>query len=161
MVIVLFGVSGAGKTTVGRILAEDLGWAFIDADDFHSAANVSKMSQGFPLDDEDRKDWLASLSNLIREHITAGSNLVLACSALKAAYRAQLAVNENVLFVYLKADRDVTAERLAKRSGHFMDPALLNSQYDTLEEPEVDSITVDSISGPEEIVRLIKFQIFQ
>lgn len=161
MVIVLFGVSGAGKTTVGRLLAEDLGWTFIDADDFHPPENVSKMSQGIPLDDEDRKDWLASLSNVIREHITAGSDLVLACSALKAAYRAQLSVNQNVHFVYLKADRDITAERLAKRSGHFMDPRLLNSQFDTLEEPQADSMRVDSRLETEEIMRIIKRQVFQ
>ena len=102
MVIIIMGVSGAGKTTVGQLLAKELGWKFYDADDFHSAANKDKMSRGVPLTDEDRADWLASLRSLLNQNIEASQSIVLACSALKQEYQDVLRVNKEVHFVYLQ-----------------------------------------------------------
>lgn len=136
MVIILFGVSGAGKTVVGRLLAEKLGWPFYDADDFHSATNVEKLRQGVSLTDADRKPWLESLSGLIERSLAKGEDAVLACSALKKAYRSQLKAGAEVKLVYLRGDYALIARRLRQRRGHFMDPALLQSQFADLEEPD-------------------------
>lgn len=142
LVIVIMGVSGAGKTTHGRALAAALGWDFADADDHHPAANLAKMRAGTPLDDADRAPWLAALRALIEGHLNAGRPLVLACSALKQAYRDGLwADRPRMRLVYLEGTREELAARLAARSGHFMPAALLDSQLADLE-PPADAIRV-------------------
>ncbi len=151
MIIVLMGVSGAGKTTVGCALAQNLSWRFADADDFHSAANVAKMHAGIPLTDEDRAPWLQSLREAIAGWLACGENVVLACSALKASYRDILQVDSQVKFVYLHASFDLIAGRLALRQGHYMNPHLLRSQFEALEEPG-NTLTVDASLPPMSIV---------
>jgi len=158
VVVLLMGVSGAGKTAVGKLLASQLGWEFADADDYHSAANVEKMRNGIPLMDADREPWLESLRAWIVAWIAAGKNGVLACSALKKAYRDKLVAGPEVRVVYLKADRELLRERLLGRHGHYMKEGLLESQIATLEEPE-DAIIVDGGESPEEIARQIRVQL--
>lgn len=150
--IILMGISGVGKTTIGQVLAERLGWRFFDADDFHPDANVAKMQRGTPLTDEDRKEWLDRLSLLIGSCVASREPAVLACSALKRSYRAKLRRgHEGVIFVYLKATREVVEGRLGDRKGHFFHPDLLESQIAALEEP-VDAVIVDAAASVEEIV---------
>jgi len=155
MVIVLMGVTGSGKTTVGFALAESLHWQFVDADDFHSPANVAKMQAGIPLDDSDRVPWLASLHNAVESWLQKNSNVVLACSALKQAYRGQLLVSPEVRLVYLRGDSGLISRRLSERQGHYMDPALLPSQFAALEEPQ-DALVVDVHAAVPEIVAYIR-----
>ena len=155
MVIVLMGVTGSGKTTVGRGLARELGWRFYDGDDFHPAANVEKMSRGVPLDDDDRRPWLATLGELIRDCLRRGAGAVLACSALKESYRACLLIDERVKLVYLKVDHGLVRGRLDARRGHFMKTPLLDSQFDALEEPAEES-HFDASAPPDEIVERIR-----
>jgi len=155
MIVLLMGVSGAGKTTIGELLASDLGWQFADADDYHSAANVEKMRNGIPLTDADRAPWLETLRSLIASWIAAKTNAVLGCSALKQAYREILEVSPEVHTVYLKATPGVLAQRLRARHGHFMTEQLLQSQLATLEEPG-DAIVVNADRSPAEIVAEIK-----
>ena len=150
MIIIVMGVAGSGKTTIGRRLAERLGWPFYDGDDFHPPANIEKMSHGIPLNDDDRSNWLSALAALIREQLANGRSAVVACSALKQHYRDQLRINDQVRFVYLKGSYQVIWQRLQARSGHYMKAALLASQFATLEEPS-DALTV-SIEQPEEQV---------
>ena len=157
MVIILMGVTGSGKSTAGRKLAESLGWKYFDADDFHSAANVWKMKRGVPLNDEDRKPWLESLRRLIEDSLANDQPAVLACSALKQSYRDVLIIDERVKLVYLKGDYDLIKARLSARSNHYMNPALLDSQFQTLEEP-VGALCIDIQSPPEEIVDIIRTQ---
>ena len=156
-VIILMGVSGCGKTTVGQALAERLGVPFYDADDYHPAENVAKMSQGFPLNDDDRYPWLARLHELITEHVVTGQGMVLGCSALKQKYRDQLrGEHKNVHFVYLKGSFDLIWQRMQAREGHYMKAGMLQSQFDTLETPSMASALVVSIeSSPTEIVNSI------
>jgi len=136
VVIVVMGVSGVGKTTIGAMLASRLGWAYYDADDFHPAENVEKMSRGIPLTDEDREGWLEGISALIRNRVEDDAPAVVSCSALKESYRRKLEIAaDRVALLYLKAPKDVVEERIRNRSGHFFNPALLASQYLTLEEP--------------------------
>lgn len=155
MIIVLMGVTGAGKTTTGRVLAKELGWSFYDADDFHSRSNIEKMRRGIALNDEDRVVWLENLENLIREKLRSGSNGVLACSALKASYRSHLLIDPQVRLVYLRATRSLIQERLAARAGHFMNPRLIESQFAILEEPD-GAIIVDATATPEDSVAAIR-----
>lgn len=155
MVIVVMGVSASGKTTVGHLLAEELGWTFYDADDFHSDSNVEKMTRGVPLDDEDRRPWLEALRELIRECLSMGRDAVLACSALKESYRERLLFDERVRLAYLKAGRPLIRERLTERSGHFMKAQMLGSQFAALEEPE-PSTHYDASRPPAELVREIR-----
>jgi len=149
------GVSGVGKTTIGQQLARELKWPFADADEFHSEANVAKMREGIPLDDTDRAPWLQSLHDAIANWIAAGKSVVLACSALKAAYRQQLLVGPEVKLVYLHGDFDLLAQRLTTRHGHYMNPGLLHSQFDTLEAPP-DAISIDVSGTVPEIVADIR-----
>ena len=158
MVVLLMGVSGAGKSTVGKLLASELGWEFADADDFHPAANVEKMRNGIPLTDTDRGPWLESLRAVIADWIEAGKNGVLACSALKKAYRDMLVVGSEVRVVYLKADREVLRERLLGRHGHYMKEGLLESQIATLEEP-TGAIVVNGDESPEDVAREIRVRL--
>jgi gluconokinase len=159
MVVVLMGVTGSGKTTVGKALAQELGWPFLDADDLHPAANVEKLRAGIPLTDEDRAPWLKEVATAIDEAEAGGANLVLACSALKHAYREYLRHDlADVVYVCLCGPKEVIAERLSRRQGHFMNPGLLSSQFATLE-ADHDSIAVD-VRGPvPEIVRQIRGKI--
>lgn len=149
------GVSGCGKTTIGRRLAGRLGCTFLDADDFHPAGNVAKMRNGVPLTDTDRAGWLADLRTQIEARLTTGEDLVLACSALREAYRQQLAAPEEpVLFAYLRGDFETIERRLAGRSGHYMPPGLLASQFAALEEP-AQAIVVPVDLTPDEAVARI------
>ena len=155
MVIVLMGVSGAGKTTVGQMLAESLRWDFRDADDLHSQANKRKMAAGVALTDADRAPWLESLRVLIGNTVAHDGNLVLACSALKQAYRARIMIDSACeKIVYLKGSRELIASRIAHRH-HFISKDLLASQFDTLEEPH-DAVAVDVAGTPESIVEDIR-----
>ena len=155
MIIVLMGVTGVGKTTVGQALARDLHWRFADADDYHSAANIAKMHAGIPLTDEDRAPWLASSARCYCRVARPRENLVLACSALKAAYRDCLIVSPEVKLVYLRGSMELIAARLASRHGHYMDPHLLRSQFDTLEEP-ANALIVPADLTPAEMVDKIR-----
>lgn len=155
MVIVLMGVSGAGKTTVGRLLAGELGWQLLEGDDLHSAANKSKMARGIALSDADRAPWLASIRRLITGSLSRNVDAVVACSALKQAYRDEIALDPRVKIVYLRADQDLIAARIAARRGHFMSKDLLQSQFDTLEQPR-DAIEVDVSGTPQSIVEEIR-----
>jgi gluconokinase len=142
MVVILMGVSGSGKTTVGLALAESLQWQFVDADDYHPPENVAKMRAGIPLNDADRAPWLAILRDLISGWLSSKTNVVLACSALKQTYREELNTGPEVRFIYLRGDKELIAERLSARPGHYMDPHLLDSQFASLEEPH-DVVVVD------------------
>lgn len=150
--IILMGVSGCGKTTIGEQLAEKLGIPFYDGDDFHPEKNVEKMQSGVPLNDQDRLPWLVKLAEQISLMNREGGGII-ACSALKQAYRNILigAPGADVTFVYLKGDRELIADRLSEREDHYMPPDLLDSQFDDLEEPE-DAITVSIDQEPDEIV---------
>ncbi len=155
MVILLMGVAGSGKTTVGKTLAAELGWEFADGDDFHSPENVAKMHAGIALSDEDREPWLASLAKAIHEWIAARRNVVLACSALKETYRARLLISSEVKVVYLRGEYELIRRRLAQRREHYMNPELLRSQFDALEEPR-NAVMVDVTQSPEQISRSIR-----
>jgi gluconokinase len=157
MIVMLMGVSGSGKTTVGRILARDLGWGFIDADDYHPAANVEKMRRGIPLDDEDRRPWLQTLRRVVDEASGRHEDVVLACSALKHAYQEYLEqdVPQNVRYVYLSGSEELIRRRLAGRTGHFMNPGLLHSQFETLEPPG-GAVVIDVTPAPEAVAAEIR-----
>ena len=142
MIVVLMGVSGSGKTKVGRTLAASLGWSFYDADEFHPPANVAKMAAGTPLTDDDRWPWLDRIVDVLRQAGAEGRNAVLACSALRQVYRDRLARAGDVRFVYLKGDRATIAARLATRTHEYMPASLLPSQFATLEEP-ADALVID------------------
>ena len=154
MILIAMGVSGAGKTCIGEMLAERLKCSFTDGDAFHSAANKEKMHNGIPLTDDDRWPWLRTIRAAIEEKQAAHEDAVFTCSSLKRSYRDILrAGDKDVCFVYLKGSREVLQERLQTRTGHFFDPSLLQSQLDTLEEPGDDeAITVSIELTPEEIV---------
>jgi gluconokinase len=151
MIVVLMGVTGSGKTTVGILLAKRLRWEFADADDFHSASNKEKMKHGIPLTDADRAPWLAALHRQIMRWIAEKRNAVLACSALKQNYREELWTGPEVKFVYLKGTYELIYQRLLARKGHFADQHILAAQFVDLEEPS-DAITVDIGPPPEQIV---------
>jgi gluconokinase len=156
MVIVLMGVSGAGKTTVGARLAAALGWPFHDGDDLHGAQVKAKMRLGQPLTDRDRAPWLARVRALIDGLLARGENAVIACSALRETYRAKIAPDPaRVKIVYLRGSYETIAARLARRHGHFMPPGLLRSQFETLEEPR-DAIAVDIEAPPDAIAAEIR-----
>jgi gluconokinase len=155
MFIILMGVAGCGKTTIGRLLAHQLKCPFYDGDDYHPPTNVAKMASGIPLGDDDRAAWLASLAKVIRDGLERGENGVIACSALKGAYRNVLCVDPAwVKFFYLKGDYDTLLERMQSRGEHYMKPAMLQSQFAALEEP-ADVPWLDVKLEPAEIVRRI------
>jgi gluconokinase len=158
VIVIVFGVSGAGKTTIGKLLVEQLGWRFYEADDFHPRANIDKMRSGRPLTDEDRWPWLERLREQITRSLAAKENAVLACSALKRAYRERLRVNDDVKFVFLRGDYALIGQQLRHRRGHFMNPALLKSQFADLEEPKPSerAITIELGGSPQELVKEIK-----
>jgi gluconokinase/shikimate kinase len=152
-VVVLMGVSGSGKSTVGTLLAGRLGWDFEEGDDLHPATNIAKMVAGVPLDDDDRMPWLDEVAGWIRQHIEAGRSGIITCSALRRRYR-DLLRGDHVTFVYLSGTRDQIADRLADRHGHFMPASLLDSQFAILEPPGPDenAITVDGTIDSADLV---------
>jgi gluconokinase len=158
VIVIVFGVSGAGKTMIGKLLAEGLGWRFLEADDFHPRANIDKMRRGIPLTDEDRSPWLDSLREQIGKFVEARQDAVLACSALKRVYRERLRVSDDVRFVFLRGNYALIESQLRRRRGHFMNPALLRSQFADLEEPRSveDAVTIELGRTPEELVQEIK-----
>ncbi len=161
-ILVVMGVSGSGKTTIAKGLAAVLGWPLLEGDSFHPPANVAKMAPGTPLTDEDRWPWLHAIAAAIDAHRARGQSAVVACSALRRAYRDILIGGRpDVRLVYLKGARSVIARRMQDRKGHFMPPALLDSQFRTLEEPGPDEnpITVEIGGTPDEIVRDIMEQL--
>ena len=151
MIVVVMGVAGVGKTTVGTLLAEQLGWRFADADTFHSPENIKKMASGNPLTDADREPWLRALRQAVQSWIANRQDVVLACSALKESYREYLAVNTDVRFVYLSGSFPLIEERLRRRTGHYMHSEMLKSQFETLEEP-AGVPEFDVSASPQEIV---------
>lgn len=152
MIVVVMGVSGCGKSTVGQKIAERLGCAFRDGDEFHSDANRAKMHAGTPLNDDDRKPWLESIRAYMDAMTSDGRSLVVACSALKQRYRDVLrGPTSNTEFVYLKGDFELLQSRLSARKDHFFNPSLLRSQFDALEEP-TDAIVVNIALPPDAIV---------
>jgi gluconokinase len=162
MVVIVMGVTGSGKTTVGQMLAEQLGWHFADADSFHSQENIGKMRRGVALDDSDRGPWLASLRAAIANWIAQKQGAVLACSSLKRKYRDQLRGGKQVRFAYLQGSRQLIADRLRLRVGHFANDSILADQFADLEEPdekEGDIITVSIEQPVPEIVEEIRRQL--
>jgi gluconokinase len=155
MIVIVMGVVGSGKTTVGRLLAGQLAWEFADADDFHPASNVEKIRNGIALTDDDRTPWLARLHTTITGWIAEKRDVVLACSALKRSYRRELEAGPEVRFVYLKGSVDLIADRLRSRQGHFAGEQILASQFADLEEPEA-AVTVEIASPPEQIVAEVR-----
>ena len=152
---IVMGVSGCGKTTIGTQLAERLGWDFYDADEFHPPENIAKMSAGIPLTDADRHPWLVTLHDLIATCLKENRPGVLACSALKESYRETLLrENENTAIIYLKGDFDLILSRMQARSEHYMKPEMLQSQFDTLEEP-TQAITLSTALPVQQIVETI------
>jgi len=152
---IVMGVSGCGKSSVGKMLAENLGWDFYDADDFHPPENVAKMASGTPLDDSDRAPWLASLNELISSSLKADRPGVLACSALKERYRQKLmGGNDGVQLVYLKGSYELIWSRMETRTDHYMKPHMLKSQFETLEEP-TNALTIDISMSLNDIVQEI------
>jgi gluconokinase len=145
-VLVVMGVSGAGKTTVAGILADRLHWDFAEGDDLHTATNVAKMSAGIPLSDEDRWPWLARVADWIRDHTVAGIPGIITCSALKRVHRDRLA-GDNVVFVHVVGSQEAIAQRLAARTGHYMPASLLESQLATLEAPGEDENVIPVLNG--------------
>jgi gluconokinase len=157
MIIIVMGVTGCGKTTIGRLLAEHLAWEFFDADEYHPDVNVAKMSQGIPLNDEDRKPWLEALADLLSEQESRGRGTVLACSALKRTYRDVLRSGiSSFKFIHLQGSKNLIASRLNARVGHYMDPELLDSQFKDLEPPsDSEAITVDVSRDAKGIAKMV------
>jgi gluconokinase len=156
MVVMVMGVAGSGKTTVGRALAVALGWKFRDADEFHPAANVAKMAAGLPLDDADRAPWLAAIRAYAAHCLANGENAIVTCSALKERYRRLLTLDPaRIKWVYLRGDYGLLCRRLANRRGHFMKPDMLRSQLAALEPPR-DALVLDVAEPPKTLVRKIR-----
>lgn len=155
-IILIMGVAGSGKTTIGRRLAAELGWPYHEADDFHSAANKDKMGRGIPLDDYDRAPWLASIRAAMEETLAAGKSAVFTCSGLKDKYRRVLMEGApGVTLVYLACDMETSLARVGRRQGHYMKADMVKSQFDALEVP-TDALTLDTRLSPEKIVASIK-----
>jgi gluconokinase len=158
MIVVVIGVSGSGKSTIGTALARAIGCQFLEGDTLHSQANIDKMSRGIPLDDDDREPWLAEVHKRMADASERGMDLVVACSALKQAYRQTLERGLELKWVYLKGSHALFRSRLQQRTAHFMKANMLESQFDALEEPS-NAIIVDAASSPEVIVERILQQI--
>lgn len=142
------GVSGSGKSTIGQLLSQKLGWPFYDGDDFHPPENVAKMRQGIPLTDEDRRSWLSTLRSLIEQH----QNAIIACSSLKESYREFLQGDRSdLVWIYLKGSYEEILERMQHRTNHFMKPQMLRSQFATLEEPK-NALVIDISVSPDQII---------
>ena len=154
MIVVVIGVAGSGKSTIGTMLAKALNCSFLEGDALHSVANVAKMSSGTPLTDEDRRQWLAAIHSRIRDFADRGEDLVVSCSALKGQYRQSLAIGVPITWVYLQASKDLIRSRLAQRTSHFMKADLLDSQFEILEEP-AEAIVVDASGRPDIIVNQV------
>jgi gluconokinase len=160
MILLVAGVSGSGKTTVGALLAERLRWRFADGDSFHSAANIAKMHAGIPLTDEDRQPWLLAITAWMDEHIATGESAVVTCSALKRAYRQELLDGRpEARMIFLSVDRDEADRRMIARVGHFFPERLLNTQFDALEPPQADEpgviVVASGAEGPADTVAAI------
>jgi gluconokinase len=154
MIVLVMGVAGSGKTTIGRMLASRLGWVYLEADDFHSAANKEKMHRGEHLTEADRLPWLRAMHAELQNQSARGKNAVLACSALNEEYRRILIDGLSVKLVYLRGSKELIASRLRQRTGHFAGEAILDDQFAVLEEPR-DAIVVDIMEEPERIVEEI------
>ena len=156
MIVIVMGVAGSGKTTVGKLLARRLGWCFYEGDGFHPVANIEKMSAGVPLTDGDRWPWLESIKKELDRCSEQGTHAVVACSALRDRYRSYLAADiSDLRFIYLKGDPPTIRERLKSREHHYMGASMLESQLASLEEPE-GAILVDIAHPPDEIVARIR-----
>ena len=160
MIVVIMGVTGSGKTTVGSLLAQQLGWGFADADRFHPPANIEKMRQGIGLTDADRIPWLKAIHDAMLQWQADGKNFVLACSALKLSYREVLREKVEPKFVYLRGSPTLIQTRLAHRTGHYAKADLLSTQFSDLEEPHDDSLVIDINHTPQEIVEEIRKKLF-
>jgi gluconokinase len=159
VIVIVMGVTGCGKTKVGAMLAEDCGWAFHDADDFHPAENVAKMKSGVALTDDDRSPWLARLNALLLDAERQGKSIVLACSALKQVYRDRLTCGcATARFILLDGDMELIRARLATRRGHYMNPRLLASQFAILEPPR-EALRLDVAESPAALVQSIRTQL--
>lgn len=155
MILVLTGVSGSGKTTIGHLLSRKLAWPFYDADGFHPEENIGKMSAGIPLDDEDRGPWLENLTGKMQEEIAAGRDAIFACSALKKSYRRILReVGPEVRLVFLKGEPSLVERRVGERKGHFMKRGMVAGQFASLEEPE-SALAVDASPPPDVVAEAI------
>jgi gluconokinase len=152
MIVLVMGVTGSGKTTVGELLAHRLAWQFLDADDFHSTANKSKMHQGIPLTDADRLPWLDAIHTKLAQLQNENQNAVLGCSALKSSYRKRLAEGIDAKLIYLKGSYDFIEERLHSRKNHFADEHILAGQFRDLEEPTATEATIINIAPPPETI---------
>ena len=150
MIILLMGTTGAGKTTVGKLLAAKLGWTFIDADDFHPPANIEKMKHGIPLDDADRLPWLENIHSELAHLTKTGKNVVLACSALKESYRKQVSAGLDLRIVYLRGSYEVMRSHIAARHGHFAGEAILAGQFADLQEPQ-HALVLEVTATPEKL----------
>ncbi|MCY7320925.1 MAG: gluconokinase [Phormidesmis sp. CAN_BIN36] len=156
MIVLLMGVSGSGKTTIGTLLATSLGWEFSDADDFHSLENVDKMRRGIPLTEADRAPWLQDLQIALEQWLPENKNVVLACSALKDSYRRALLIDrDRIQLVYLKGSHQLIQKRLQERPNHYMSEQLLESQFNTLEAP-LDALVVEVAQPPQMVVQTIR-----
>ncbi len=155
MIVLLMGVSGSGKTTVGKLLAEQLHWKFADADDYHSDSNKAKMHAGIPLTDEDREPWLQDLRRHMLQWIDRHENVVLACSALKESYRDILVSGPDVKLVFLEGSYELIQSRIQHRQRHFMNPTLLRDQFETLERPS-NALEINIVKSPQEVVDEIR-----
>jgi gluconokinase len=153
MILLVMGVTGSGKSTVGKLLADRLNWLFLEADDFHSAANKEKMHRGVPLSEADRLPWLRAIHAELLAQARASKNVVLGCSALRESYREILMANLNVRIVYLRGSRELIGERLRQRLGHFAGEAILDDQFAVLEDPSAtEAVIVDVQESPEQIM---------
>ena len=156
MLIIITGVSGVGKTTIGKLLSENMGWTFYEGDDYHTDVNLAKMRNGTPLTDDDRWPWLDALRTKISEIVLHEKDAVLSCSALKESYRMRLgSCLKDIVFVYLRGDYQLVRNRISARVGHFMSADLLVSQYSDLEEPQ-NGIIVDAALEPMAIINYLK-----
>lgn len=162
MILLVMGVTGSGKTTVGKLLAQQLGWLFLDADDFHPPENIEKMMHGVSLTDEDREPWLAAIHTELLKCAAKSQDAVLACSALKQSYRKRLASRVDLRICYLKGSYAEISSRLKSRTGHFAGEAILAGQFSELQEPD-DAVVLQVVNTPEENVleALRKLDLFQ